>query len=110
MLQITNQLKLAIIPTVTFLYLLMFTLAVRHVHAVTPFDSGNDHGCSDAKISDSSDRYINQPENGSSSHSLEFMDGYNAGFDACFNQDNGREGNSESQHIRHLQFSNQNSR
>lgn len=27
-----------------------------------PYDSGYDHGCDDAKISDSSDGYVNQPE------------------------------------------------
>jgi hypothetical protein len=45
-----------------------------------PYDSGYDHGCDDAKISDLSDRYINQPEKGPSFHTDEFMNGYNDGY------------------------------
>lgn len=48
-----------------------------------PYDSGFNHGCSDAKISDPIDRYINQPGKGSDNHTDEFMDGYNDGFDSC---------------------------
>ncbi len=48
-----------------------------------PYDSGYDHGCDDARISDSSDRYINQPEKGPSYHTSEFMNGYDAGFGSC---------------------------
>lgn len=40
------------------------------------YDSGRDHGCDDAGISDQSHRYINQPGKG-------FMDGYNDGFYEC---------------------------
>lgn len=47
------------------------------------YDSGRDHGCDDAKISDPDDRYINQPEKGPSFHTGAFMDGYHAGFDSC---------------------------
>jgi hypothetical protein len=47
------------------------------------YDSGYDHGCDDARISDPSDRYINQPEKGPAYHTDEFMDGYYAGFDSC---------------------------
>lgn len=49
----------------------------------SPYDSGYDHGCDDAGISDPSDRYINQPEKGPSFHTSEFMNGYNAGFNSC---------------------------
>ena len=50
----------------------------------SPYQSGYNHGCSDARISDPSDRYINQPERGPSSfHTNEFMTGYNVGFNAC---------------------------
>jgi hypothetical protein len=28
----------------------------------SPYDSGYDHGCDDARIPDPGDRYINQPE------------------------------------------------
>jgi hypothetical protein len=47
------------------------------------FESGYDHGCSDVKISEFSDRYINQPGKGPSSHTEEFMRGYDAGYNAC---------------------------
>ena len=49
----------------------------------SPYDSGYDHGCDDAKISDPSDRYINQPEKGPSFHTDEFMNGYNDGYNTC---------------------------
>ena len=47
------------------------------------FDSGYSHGCSDAKISIDSQRYINQPGKGPSYHTSDFMDGYYQGFDYC---------------------------
>lgn len=49
----------------------------------SPYDSGYDHGCDDADISDPDDRYINQPEKGPSFHTNEFMNGYHDGFSAC---------------------------
>jgi hypothetical protein len=48
-----------------------------------PYESGYDHGCDDAEISDPSERYINQPGKGPSFHTGNFMSGYNDGFDAC---------------------------
>lgn len=53
-----------------------------------PYRSGYDHGCSDAKISDSNNRYINQPGKGPTYHTSEFMRGYNDGFESCL-RDNG---------------------
>ncbi|MDN5868996.1 MAG: FxLYD domain-containing protein [Candidatus Nitrosocosmicus sp.] len=53
------------------------------VVATSPYESGYDHGCDDAKISDPSDRYINQPEKGPAYHTSEFMDGYYSGYDKC---------------------------
>jgi hypothetical protein len=53
------------------------------VQAVKPYDSGFMHGCSDAKISDPTDRYINQPKQGPSFHTSKFMEGYNGAFDDC---------------------------
>ena len=49
----------------------------------SPYESGRDHGCDDAGISDPDDRYINQPEKGPSFHTDEFMRGYNDGYDEC---------------------------
>lgn len=48
-----------------------------------PYQSGYNHGCEDARISDSSDRYINQPEKGPGFHTNAFVDGYYNGFNAC---------------------------
>jgi hypothetical protein len=48
-----------------------------------PYESGYDHGCDDAKISDPGDRYINQPERGPSFHTDEFMEGYDDGYVEC---------------------------
>ena len=44
----------------------------------SPYDSGYDHSCEDADISDPNNRYINQPKRGPSFHTHEFMRGYNA--------------------------------
>jgi hypothetical protein len=53
----------------------------------SPYESGYDHGCDDADISDPGDRYINQPEKGPSFHTNEFMRGYNDGYDECSGQE-----------------------
>ncbi|HET6590456.1 MAG TPA: hypothetical protein VFG45_09850 [Candidatus Nitrosocosmicus sp.] len=58
------------------------------VYAKSPYDSGYDHGCDDANISNPSDRYINQPEKGPSFHTSEFMNGYDAGFNSCGESNN----------------------
>ena len=70
--------------------LLIFSphLSSTKSYASSPYDSGHDHGCDDAGISDSSDRYINQDEKGPSYHTSEFMDGYYAGFNSCSTNDN----------------------
>jgi hypothetical protein len=54
----------------------------------SPYDSGYNHGCSDARISDYSDRYINQYEKGPAFHTNEFMRGYNSGYDSCSGSNN----------------------
>ena len=46
--------------------------------------SGYVHGCDDSRITDFSARYINQPEKGPNFHTDEFMRGYDAGYNACF--------------------------
>ena len=48
----------------------------------SPFDSGYDHGCSDARKSPD-DRYINEDGKGPDNHTDEFMDGYNDGYNSC---------------------------
>lgn len=49
----------------------------------SPYDSGFDHGCDDAKISNPADRYINQYEKGPAYHTTAFMNGYDRGFIDC---------------------------
>jgi hypothetical protein len=39
-------------------------IGILQVYASSPYDSGYNHGCNDARISDPDDRYINQPEKG----------------------------------------------
>ena len=51
----------------------------------SPFESGYDHGCNDAGITDLSDRYINQPGKDPSFHTEEFMRGYDTGYNTCSN-------------------------
>jgi len=46
----------------------------EHDYTATPYDSGYSHGCSDAKISNLSERYINQPGKSPSSHTFSCMD------------------------------------
>ncbi len=48
-----------------------------------PYKSGYNHGCSDAKISNPDNRYINQPGKGANYHTTEFLRGYNDGFEKC---------------------------
>jgi hypothetical protein len=66
---------------VTFSILLgILTMLTMHSQLGQPIyaavhTSGYNHGCSDAQISNPSERYINQPDKGSSSHSDAFMQG-----------------------------------
>jgi hypothetical protein len=55
----------------------------QFAYAISGYDSGYNHGCNDAKLSDPSEGYINQPENGPSFHSDTFMQGYQSGFNSC---------------------------
>jgi hypothetical protein len=50
--------------------------------------SGYNRGCSDAQISDPSERYINQLGKGSDFHIDAFMQAYNEGFNACSGNSN----------------------
>jgi hypothetical protein len=49
----------------------------------TPYDSGHDYGCDDARITDPSNRYIHEPQRSPSFHTDQFLQGYYAGFSAC---------------------------
>lgn len=58
-------------------------MSAAYASESSPYESGRDHGCDDAGISDPGDRYINQPEKGPSFHTEEFMAGYYDGFNSC---------------------------
>lgn len=58
--------------------------------STSPYQSGYNHGCSDARISDPSDRYINEPGKGPNFHTPAFMNGYYA----CSGGGSGGRGNS----------------
>lgn len=63
----------------------------------SPYDSGYDHGCDDARISDLDERYINQPEKGPSFHTQEFISGYYDGLESCGDSGSGTEDESPSE-------------
>ena len=88
-----------IIPII-IVVLLAFLLApqlqqVANASSNSPYESGRDHGCDDAAISDVDDRYINQPEKGPSFHTNEFMRGYNAGYDDCSGSEDGNDNDND---------------
>jgi hypothetical protein len=66
-------------------FILIIWNIIPYVEASTesPYQSGHDHGCDDAKISDKSERYIEQPEKGPDFHTDEFMAGYYDGVSEC---------------------------
>jgi hypothetical protein len=66
----------------------------------SPYESGYDHGCDDAGISNPSDRYINQPEKGPSFHTSEFMNGYYTGVNSCGDSNMGGTYNEQPQQSR----------
>jgi hypothetical protein len=69
---------------ISFLAAIFAIISVPAVYASeqSPYDSGYNHGCDDARESPS-DRYINEEGKGPSNHTPEFMNGYNAGFSNC---------------------------
>ena len=79
-----------IVSVLTFV-MLIFTLEF-HTQAqesdpnttLSPYESGYVRGCDDSRTTDFSDRYINQPGKGPSFHTDEFMRGYDAGYNECF--------------------------
>lgn len=74
----------------TFFGVSIVTLLVggtlSYSYAQSPYNSGYDHGCDDAKISDTEDRYIEQEEKGPEYHTSAFMKGYHEGFDDCLSK------------------------
>jgi hypothetical protein len=91
----TMENRRKIIP-ISIVVLMAFLLAPQlqqaNASSKSPYESGRDHGCDDAGISDVGDRYINQDEKGPSFHTNEFMRGYNNGFDDCSGTGSGGSG------------------
>ena len=78
--------------------LLTLTIGSPGYASSDAYDSGYDHGCDDAGITDPDDRYYNQPEKGPSFHTDAFNRGYNDGFDACSGSDNDNQPRRDSTH------------
>lgn len=85
----------AVIATSAILLLVLSIPIVRPV-STSPRSAGYDHGCSDAQISDPSERYINQKEKGPSFHSDVFMQKYHEGFEACSGNSNNNDNSGSS--------------
>jgi hypothetical protein len=64
--------------------LLAVTVIPIGVHALTPYQSGYEHGISDAKkaIQGRNDWYIEQPGKGYADHTYQFNQGYVVGFNS----------------------------
>lgn len=78
-----NGLRYLVIALLTVTILISPSISFSSASSISPYDSGWDHGCDDASISDPTDRYINQDEKGPAYHTDEFMDGYDEGFYDC---------------------------
>ena len=80
----SNKFSYIIFGSTVFIFLILSVTTGSSGYASNDvYDSGYDHGCSDAEISNPNDRYLNQPEKGPSFHTDTFVLGYNDGFDAC---------------------------
>lgn len=85
------MLALPLFSSILLIFMMMVLALGIQTHTVnatvnvikSPFEVGYGHGCSDAGITDFTDRYINQPGKGPSFHTEEFMRGYDTGFNAC---------------------------
>ena len=71
--------------TITLIGMVILLIFIPNfqIYALSAKQSGYQHGCSDANISDPDNRYINQPKKGPAFHTGSFMDGYHNGFNEC---------------------------
>jgi hypothetical protein len=88
-----NNQKIISTAITCFMMTIILTSPV-YASTLTPFQSGYDHGCDDAKIPDSNknERYIEQPGKGRAYHTVEFMNGYEYGFTQCKSSGEGNPG------------------
>ena len=64
-----------------FLVLVVGPITANNEAFALQYNAGFSHGCTDTKIIDASQRYINQPETNATHHTAEFMNGgYHEGF------------------------------
>jgi hypothetical protein len=66
--------------------LYLFISIIGQAHAQNQYEFGYDKGCEDAKITNSTQQYIKQPGGGPSFHSNEFIEGYDDGYEECFDE------------------------
>ena len=62
---------------------LLVLIATSQLAAATPYSDGYSHGCDDGKLG--FHKYLNTPGNGIDFQTLDFMQGYDKGYKACFN-------------------------
>jgi hypothetical protein len=78
-----KYLLISAIAIVIFLVPVVGPIAANNKALALPYNAVFSHGCTDAKIIDTSQRYINQPETNATHHTAEIMNGgYHEGFKA----------------------------
>jgi len=70
----------AILATVVILIIMSPSVVTSTVFAISAYNSGRNHGCSDAR---DADQYINTPGKGPAFHTADFNRGYRDGHAAC---------------------------
>ncbi|MBA3751037.1 MAG: HNH endonuclease [Nitrosopumilus sp.] len=85
--------KLLLKNSFIIISLLISFSSIGQSYSQSQYDLGYDYGCNDTEISNPSERYINQPNNGPLAFGDEFMQGYIDGYDECYDQelDNGED-------------------
>jgi hypothetical protein len=78
-----KSLVILAIAIAIFLVLAVGPIAANNKALALLYNTAFNHGCTDAKMVDTSQRYINQPEAYATHHTTEFMNrGYHEGFKA----------------------------
>jgi hypothetical protein len=74
-----KEIRLGIAIFSTLLGIASLVSIEQKANSISPYDSGYNHGCSDAH----GGNYINEPGHGPAFHTPDFMRGYNDGKTAC---------------------------
>jgi hypothetical protein len=72
----------SVIIVSSMLPLFLVLIATSQLAVATPYSAGHSHGCDDGKVG--FHKYLNTPGKGIDNHTPEFMQGYDAGYKACF--------------------------